>query len=92
VNAENDFAWPFVTLKHLIIEFTNVGFYDVPKVDIEFSGPFPYLKQHLRNFGSRFFFGCPRNSKSLRIDFNTLTHRLIDFTKVVFLRRPESRL
>jgi hypothetical protein len=78
-HAESVFACPFVTLKHRIIEFTNVL-----KADYVFSGPFAYLKHHLSDFIS---FACLEAQKAEHVvvwPFDTLKHRFIDFTKVVF--------
>jgi hypothetical protein len=91
MNAENDFAWPFVTLKHRIIEFTKVGFYGVPKVFIEFSG-FSLFKTSLKKFRLSLFFGCPGNSKSVRMGFRHLEISFNRLHQSGFLRRPGVRL
>jgi hypothetical protein len=55
-DAENEFEWPFVTMKHRLIEFTMVVFSDIQKEDYEFQGPFAYLKLHLSDFDQVAFF------------------------------------
>jgi hypothetical protein len=49
-DAENEFAWPFVTMKDRLIDFTKVVFSDVQKEDFEFQGPFANLNLHLSDF------------------------------------------
>jgi hypothetical protein len=54
--------------------------------------PFAYLKHHLRKFFQVTFFHDQDAENEFAQPFNTLKHRFIDFTKVVFLKRPEGKL
>jgi hypothetical protein len=48
--VENVFVWPIDPLKHRSMDFDKVVFWDVQKLDYEFSKPFAHLNQHLSDF------------------------------------------
>jgi hypothetical protein len=56
----------------------------VQKADFEFSGQFSYLKRHLSDFMKVTFFDSGDAENEFAWPFDTLKHRFIDFTEVVF--------
>jgi hypothetical protein len=58
-------------------------FLNVQKADYEFSGPFAYLKHHIRNFVKVAFLDAQGAENDFARPFVTLKHRFVNFTKVV---------
>jgi hypothetical protein len=71
-------------MKHRFIDFSKFVFEDVPKEDIEFSGPIDYLKYYLSDFVQVAFFAAQDAENEFAWPFDTLNYHFIDFTKVVF--------
>jgi hypothetical protein len=90
-NAENEFAWPFVTFIHLLIDFTKVAFYDDQKTDYYFSGPFAYLKNHLSDT-IQVVISMLRMKEMSSYGLSTPSNVASRTWPKFFLRRPESCL
>jgi hypothetical protein len=54
--------------------------------------PIAYLKHHLSDFVQVAFFDSQDAENEYALPFDTFKHRFIEFTKDVFLRRPEGKL
>jgi hypothetical protein len=72
------------TLFNIASSTSSVFFQDVQKTDYDFSGPFAYLKRHLSYFVKIAFFDARVAENDFAWHFDSLKHRFIDFTKVVF--------
>jgi hypothetical protein len=81
-DSENEFAWPFDTLKplHRLNQSRSIR----RPEDKEYSGSSAYTKQHLSNFVQVAFFDYQDAEKGFPWSFDILKHRIIDFTKVDF--------
>jgi hypothetical protein len=81
---QNEFAWAFDNLKHCFIDFTKVVFKTSSRQIMSSRGPFASLNHHLSHFDKFAFSDAQDEENDFAWPFDTLKHRFIEFTTVIF--------